>query len=364
MKIKGICFSRYGLKLQERVRKELMERNQSDDLEAEWFYRGSMTQEEVGSAKKLTVSIHEWTEENFNHCDVLLFIGACGIAVRAIAPFVRDKRHDPAVIVMDEMGRFCIPILSGHVGGANAFAVRLADLLSGIPVITTATDIHNKFAVDLYAKKHHLTMSNATYAKEVSAAVVSGEPVGFYTNFPVEGELPEGLVWSDKLDQAIRDSGEREGGISLGIYISPSYNRAYFDHTLWLIPRCLAIGIGCKKGTSSHAIEQFVRDTLSKFSLYEEAICNVSTIDLKKDDPGLLAFCKSRELPFTTYSAEELRSVPGTFTRSGFVEQITGVDNVCERSAVLSGGGELLIPKQARDGMTLAVAMTDWKVVF
>lgn len=364
MKVAGICFSNYGLKLENRIQEKLIKASEDSDLTAEWYYRGSFVPENEGVSKRLEGSVHDWTAEHFNHCDVLIFIGACGIAVRAIAPFVRDKRHDPAVIVMDELGRFCIPILSGHVGGANEFASEIAEVLSGIPVITTATDIHNKFAVDMYAKKNNLTMSNATYAKEVSAAIVSNEPVGFYTNFPVVGKLPDGLVWSDKLDQALHDSGERGGGISLGIYISPSYNRAYFDHTLWLIPRCLAVGIGCRKGTRARDIEQFVRDTLSSYSLYEEAIRSVATIDLKKDEPGLLKFCERNGIPLHTYSAKELKEVQGSFTSSDFVEEITGVDNVCERSAVLDGGGELLITKQCRDGITCAVALTDWKVVF
>lgn len=352
MKVAGICFSGSGLKLEDRIQKKLIDASVFNDLSAEWFYRGKFAEDETGLSRRLEGSVRDWTADHFNCCDVLIFIGACGIAVRAIAPFVRDKRHDPAVIVMDEMGRFCIPILSGHVGGANEFAAELADILGGIPVITTATDIHNKFAVDVYAKKNNLTMSSATYAKEVSAAVISGEPVGFYTNFPVEGDLPEGLVWSEKLEQALEDNGERPGGISLGIYISPSYNRAYFDHTLWLIPRCLSVGIACRKGTGAREIEQFIRDTLNRFSLYEEAIRSVAAAEAYRDEPGIVEFCRRNRFPLHVFSGDQLK------------KEGNSADSLCERIAVLDGGGGLMITERSEDGIACAVALTDWKVVF
>lgn len=363
MKIAGICFTSSGLKLEEKIQKKIIDPSIDKDLSAEWFFRGNF-KNRAGVSRKMNGSVHDWTAERFNHCDVLIFIGSIGIAVRAIAPFVRDKRHDPAVIVLDELGRFCIPILSGHVGGANKFAMELADVLGGIPVITTAKDVHNKFAVDQYAKIHNLTMSNATYAKEVSAAVVSGEPVGFYTNFPVVGDLPDGLVWSEKLDQALADNGERTDGISLGIYISPSYNRAYFDHTLWLIPRCLSVGIDCEKGTDAKEIDLFVRETLNSFSLYEEAIRSVATIDRNKEEPGIVGFCQKNNLPLHTYSAKQLMTVPGSFYGSAPAEKGSGVDSVGERSAILDGGGELLFTNHNIDGISCAIALTDWKVVF
>lgn len=363
MKIAGICFSKCGVELENKIQHTFIDES-AGEFSAEWFFRGSFQMKNTGISRKMRGSVAEWTRERFHNTDILIFIGACGIAVRAIAPYVRDKRHDPAVIVMDEMGRFCIPILSGHVGGANAFAVNLAEVLGSIPVVTTATDIHNKFAVDVYARDHQLTMSNATYAKEVSAAIISGEPVGFYTNFPVEGNLPDGLVWSDKLDRALQDNGERAGGVSLGIYISPSYNRAYFDHTLWLIPKCLSVGIECRKGTDSFLIEQFVQKTLNDFSLYQEAVAGVATIDLNKDEPGLVEFCVRNDLPLHCYSADELKQVSGDFSSPDFGEQVTGVDNVCERSAVLDGGGEILITRRSLDGITCSVALNHWKVEF
>ncbi|MEE0954969.1 MAG: cobalt-precorrin 5A hydrolase [Eubacterium sp.] len=366
MKIAGICFTQSGERLAEQIRSYFEKTEDPGDLEMSWYVKSKFADADRDNGiLPLAAPVKTWAEEQFREADVIIFIGATGIAVRIIAPFVRDKRTDPAVICLDEKGKFCISLLSGHIGGANRLVSGMSGYLGSTPVITTATDINQKFAVDVYAKENGISISNMTYAKEVSAALLSGEPVGFYTSFPVEGRLPEGIYWSDKLMQAREDHGEEiENGISLGIYISPSYARAYFDHTLWLIPKCLVLGIGCKKGTPAEQIERFVEQTLKSYSLYQEAVSMAASIDVKKDEPGILSYCRTHGLPFRTYSAEELKAVPGKFSHSDFVEQKVGVDNVCERSAIRAGGRHLLISKTSRNGITLAVAMTNYKVYF
>ncbi len=360
MKIAGICFTNAGMELSEKIRKVLSSVSGEKEIEVRWYCKGKKLDLEAHSEiRALRQGLQSWTAERFQDSDGLIFVGAAGIAVRAIAPYVKDKRVDPAVLVLDEKGQYCIPLLSGHIGGANEMAVWMERELGCRAVLTTATDVNQKFAVDVYAKKNNMVISNMTYAKEVSAALLAGEQVGFYTHFPVKGELPEGLAWSAEF---YREQAKRE--TSLGIYISPSYSRAYFDHTLWLIPRCLTIGIGCRRGVSARQIEKLVDDTLRSFSLYPEALLQAATIDLKKDEPGLLEFCRSRELPLRTFTAEELNAVSGEFTSSGFVSEVTGVDNVCERSAVLAGCGTLIIRKVSGDGVTCAVALENRSVEF
>ena len=351
MRITGICFTKAGMELAEKIKNLLPLFRKEKELTSQWYYKGKyFSEREQTDFSTVCCPVREWAADRFRDSDGIIFIGAAGIAVRAIAPYVQDKRKDPAVIVLDEKGKFCIPLLSGHIGGANELAEWLAGEIGSIPVITTATDVNGRFAVDVYAKKNDMVISNMTYAKEISAALLSGEQVGFYTNFPVKGELPEGISWTHEAD--------------LGIYISPSYHSAYFDHTLWLIPRCLTIGIGCRKGVSARQIEKLVEDTLRDYSLYPEAILQVATIDLKKDEPGLMEFCRSRDLPLQIYTAEELKAVPGCFSSSGFVADITGVDNVCERSAVLAGGENLIIKKVSGDGVTCAVTLRNRSVEF
>ena len=281
--------------------------------------------------------VGDWAGAQFPRQDALIFVGAAGIAVRAIAPHVRDKFTDPAVLSVDEAGRFVVPLLSGHVGGANDLARHVAQLLGAAPVISTATDVNGLFAVDEWAMQHNLAITDRVLAKKVSAALLEGKRVGFASDLAVD--CPEGLY---------------EGRADLGVWVTCRAEGGPFPETLRLVPKCLALGIGCRRGTREATIRAAVEDVLAGWDL--RAVKQVGTIDLKKDEQGLLAFCASLGLPLTTYTAEELKAAQGDFTPSEFVRSVTGVDNVCERAAVLSGG-RLTVPKQAKDGVTVAVAM-------
>ena len=296
----------------------------------------------------LTLSASDWAGLGFREADALVFCCAAGIAVRAIAPHVKDKRTDPAVLVLDEGGTFVIPLLSGHLGGANALALDLADKLSATPVLTTATDVNGLFAVDVFAKGNDLYIEDMALAKAVSAALLAGEKVGFRSDLSVEGALPGGLT---------------EGDASLGIYVSAGEG-APFPHTLRLIPRRYVAGIGCRRGKSEGELESFLLGNLEKngVGLYE--LKALASIDLKRDEPGLTALADKLGLPFLTYSAEELKAVPGNFTPSAFVKEVTGVDSVCERAAVLASRGGLAVKKIAENGMTFALAKKEEAIRF
>lgn len=352
MKIAGICFTQAGFTLLRWIQEILQKEGHDTEIAVKSRFA------EKNKEAELKEDLKTWTEKRFRDKDALIFVGATGITVRTIAPFVRDKRQDPAVIVLDERGRFCIPLLSGHIGGANELAVWLSEQIQATPVITTATDVNRQFAVDVYAARNNMTLSNMTYAKEVSASLLSGYPVGFQSDFPVDGRLPAGLVWSGRLKT------ENPDEVTLGISISPSYQNKYFDHCLWLIPRCITLGIGCKKGVRLEQIEKLVDEVLKEQYLYPEALCQVATIDLKAEEPGLLEFCRKYGLSLITYTSAELKSVPGDFSSSGFVESVTGVDNVCERSAVLAGEGDLIVKKTCGDGVTCACVRKDWRIRF
>ena len=296
----------------------------------------------------LTRSAADWAGLGFEEADALLFCCASGIAVRAIAPHVKDKRTDPAVLVLDEGGRFVIPLLSGHLGGANALALDLADKLSATPVLTTATDVNGLFAVDVFAKENGLFIEDMALCKAVSAALLHGETVGFRADLPVAGPLPKGLV---------------EGDADLGIYISAANDRP-FPRTLRLIPRRYTAGLGCRRGKSEAELEGFLLKNLENCGVGLPELKALASIDLKKDEPGLVALGKKLGLPFITYSAEELRAAPGEFTPSAFVQEVTGVDSVCERAAVLSSGGALVAKKIAENGMTFALAKKEEAIRF
>lgn len=303
----------------------------------------------------LKESLKNWTGRMFEEKDALLFIGAAGIAVRSIAPFVQDKTKDPAVVVMDEKGIFAISLLSGHLGGANELTGALANLTGAIPVITTATDVNGRFAVDVFAKKNHLHISDMKLAKAVSADILDEKQVGFYSDYPVIGQIPEELSVWDR-EQVF----EGTNGICISIE-----EKQPFKQTLHLIPEIVSIGIGCKKGTPCAAIEERVLAVLEECGISMHAIEQIASIDLKAEEPGLLEFARKYGLEFVTYTAEELKQVPGEFETSAFVESVTGVSNVCERSAVMASGmGKRIQKKTAEHGVTVALAVKEWSVDF
>ena len=334
--------------------------------------------EQVTLAKKsrylpdsVSISTSQWAGEQFQAGkDGVIFIGACGIAVRSIAPYIAGKKTDPAVLVIDECGQFVISLLSGHLGGANELAVRCAGYLHSTPVVTTATDLHSRFAVDVFAKKNGCAIFHMKAAKEASAALLAGEKIGFYSEFPWEGDLPDGLVLCGKDGiPSTTGTGQRNASAGevpeIGIAVTLHRSCLPFTNTVHVVPPVAVLGMGCRKGKDAASIQSAAIECLQEADLYKEALHSIASIDLKKDEPGLAAFCKAHGWPITFYSADQLRAVPGRFTPSAFVAGVTGVDNVCERSAMAgSQNGKILISKMAKNGVTAAFVLDEVKISF
>ena len=181
-------------------------------------------------------SLAEWTGVQFVQSDALIFVGAAGIAVRAIAPHCKSKTTDPAVVVVDECGRFAVPILSGHLGGANDLARAIAAVCGAVPVITTATDAHGIFAVDEWAKHQNCMVLEPERIKLVSGKLLAGQPVYYWADIPVTGTAPAGLFSAEAPEKA-----------DLALTLCPT------GQALHLVPRIGVLGIGCKRGTSAEA---------------------------------------------------------------------------------------------------------------
>ncbi|MDR3160528.1 MAG: cobalamin biosynthesis protein [Spirochaetaceae bacterium] len=289
-------------------------------------------------------SLAEGAARAFREGDALVFIGACGIALRAVAPLVASKDRDPAVVVIDETARWVISLLSGHLGGANDLTREIAVLLGGEAVITTATDLRGLFAVDCWAKQHNLAIDSLEKAKEVSARILAGEEIPLYSDYPISGPVPRG----------IRMTADREGpfGIAVSLYRKN-------DAWLRLVPRCLYLGIGCRKGAGEEALLAAVEAALDRRRLDAAGIAGVGTVDLKAEEPALVRLCEKRGWPLQAFSPARLMELTGetAFASSEFVRTVTGADNVCERAAVLaSGEGRLCLEKFARSGVTVAAA--------
>ena len=302
-----------------------------------------------------TPPLSELTGAWYGKADALVYFGAAAIAVRCIAPYIRDKFRDPAVLVIDENARFVISLLSGHAGGANRLCRQFAQALDAEPVITTATDGRGLFAVDTYATENGLALSDRAVAKEISARLLAGETITLYADETNGCRLPSPI---SAYGEGVSESGERSGA---DIILSVRREPGDPQNALYLIPKIVTLGIGCRRGTSEAAIIKAVRELLQRAGVFREALSGVASIDLKRDEAGLRAFAKEWELPLVFYTAGELGSARGRFTPSAFVREVTGVDNVCERSAVLLAGesGRLLAGKESGSGVTAALGIGD-----
>jgi cobalt-precorrin 5A hydrolase len=334
VKIGIICFSASGCGLSCRIADVLRDHDCS-------IY--SKTTAQVTGTTEIKGSAGKWTETAFREYDAIIYIGAVGIAVRYIAPFIKNKATDPAVVVLDERGTFAISLLSGHIGGCNDLTKQIAEGIGAIPVITTATDINGKLSIDSYAVKHNMHIGNMSAAKDVSARIVDGKTVAVSSEVRIDGGLPPELVASDSGD--------------LGIYISYGTSEGPFRKNLKLIPRCHILGIGCRKGVSKDNIESIVKKVLADNDISMRSVRSVASIDLKNNEKGLLEFSEGHGIVPLFFSAEHLSSLPDKgYTASERVLAVTGVDNVCERAAVAaSTGGEIVIKKTCSDGVTVAV---------
>ena len=351
MKTEIICFSAAGMETAFTIAEGLLQ-----EADCTLWVKSKYTKEDE-RFQTVQERLPEWTRSHWDR-ELLVFVGAIGIAVRAIASSVASKTSDPAVVVLDEKANFCIPLLSGHLGGANAYALKIAEITHSIPVVTTATDVNHRFAVDVFAKNNGLKIDSMVLAKEVSAALLAKQHIGVYSELPIaEEKLPEGLYLVHTKEEA--------QAYMLGIYIGVYVPDGWFAHTLHLIPDVLCLGMGCKKETETEKTAALFEKVFMEHHLDKRAVHSLNSIDIKKEEKALIELSRELNVPFNCYSADKLQQTEGDFTPSAFVRGITGVDNVCERSAVLaSDGGQLLIKKTAQSGVTAAVAVMNRRIHF
>lgn len=324
------------------------------DIVGEWFTKPAGDTDETGGSRSDSEEKSERCAGTERPCDAIIFVGATGIAVRAIAPFITGKAVDPAVLVIDEAGRYVISLLSGHLGGANALARTAASLIEAEPVITTATDAESAFAVDTFAKENGFLLTDLRKAKEVSAKVLRGEKLRIYSDIPMER-----LVQRPARHEAELVPGEDIDHADIII----SYRAKLLNQAtgLRLIAKRVHVGLGARKGVTQAEVAAAVATCLEDAGIDPRAVVDLVSIDLKKQEAGILAYSYESGVPFVTFTAEELRSVEGAFAGSSFVQSVTGVANVCERAAAFaagrSGHAEVLVHKTIHGNVTTAVAV-------
>ena len=286
-------------------------------------------------------------EHDFKLYPAHIFIMSTGIVVRMIAPLIRNKTKDPAVLVIDEKGLHVISLLSGHIGGANALAVKVAEWIHSDPVITTATDINRLPAVDALAVEKDLFIENPEAVKRVSMAMITGDPIHLHD--------PYGFLTDDLKELAPVPYNPR-ADLHAGVYIDDK-RIDLPDNMLILRPPSLVAGIGCNRNTGFDEIRGFLMDVLARFDLSPKSLKSLASIDLKSDEPGLLALARDLDLPLRFFTKQELNSVETIQNPSTMVEKHIGVKSVCEAAAILgSNQGSLILPKQLTRNVTVAVA--------
>ncbi len=287
-------------------------------------------------------------KKKFNRYSGHIFLFSTGIAVRLIAGLLRSKLVDPAVVVVDDNGKNAISLISGHIGGANALAKKIADIINARPVITTATDTNGLPAIDLIAVEKGLYIETPGNIKRINMAFLKEEPIILYD--------PLGLIEA-RLQGIAQVTGAYDDKETEKIFCSHEI-KSVSRETMVLRPPVLNVGIGCNRGTGGEEIYNFLTHVFKEANLSIHSIKRFSSIDLKADEKGLLSLSEKMKLPMEFHAAEKLNSVESIHTPSEMVEKHVGVKSVCEAAAILSAGnGNLIVTKKKNKDVTIAVAI-------
>lgn len=350
MKLATISFTERSSKLNCLVSQALSQKGYDCDSYSTYNYANRY------ELKNLECSLEEWTGHMFEDKDGILFISSVERTVRITAPFTKGKTKDPAIVVMDEKGIFAIPLMSGRLGWADELTGILANLTGAIPVITTPADVNGRFAVEVFAKKNGMHISDMEYAKSILLDTLDEKQIGFYTDFPITGVIPEEIsLWTpDKVFEGTN-----------GICVSLGESKAHFKQTLYLIPKIVSIGIECKTGTAPDVIESRILEELEAAQVSAYAVKQIASIDRNADEAGILGFAEKHAVPFYTYSPEELRKAESAFTERKSVYPATDASDICRRSALLvSDNGRLIWSRSLKSDVAIALAVEEYDISF
>lgn len=308
-------------------------------------------------------SIAQTINDNFTHYSGHIFIMATGIVVRSIACLLVHKTKDPAVVVVDEAGKFAISLIAGHLGGANELALQVAQITRGQAVITTATDVNQVPAIDLLAKEKKLKIDNPDAIKSVNISILMKKPIAIYDPYkqilndqfkvPPWPAAPH-IINADSSEDQIRT---RLKTAAAGVCIDDKVRRELGARVLVLRPSTLVVGMGCNRNTSKQEMQDLLERILKKFDLAIDSVDTLASIDLKADEPGLLQLARQFNFTLTFFTRSQLKQVDHVPTPSAVVNQHIGVNSVCEAAAILGArNGNLIVPKHKSPNVTIAIA--------
>lgn len=313
------------------------------DLDSEIFLKSKIDNFKLDSITKYLMTNYE----------AIIFIASTGIAVRAIAPYLKGKTVDPAIVVVDVTGTFAISLVSGHLGGANELTAKIGNIINATTVITTATDRMGIVAPDIIAKNHKLEIEDLNIAKEVAVCLINGEKVAFYDEENII-KTPKGYLDYKDINNS-KDNTSKES-IKALVVVTNKRNESVIDDkpVLKLIRKNIILGIGCRKDYSVDNMKEAVIDVLKKMNIHNKAIKAVCSIDVKKKEKAIIALASYLSSDFIIYPREDIKNIEDKYEGSEFVKKTVGVKAVCEPVVELYGA-KLLTRKLAINGMTLCV---------
>lgn len=347
-----ISFSEQGTKLNRELKQLLRDKGYECESYAAQNYA---SEEETGVLPK---ELRKWIGTLWGE-RVLIFIGTANIAVRGIAPWVKKKATDSQVIVIDEKGQFVVPLILGQGEKGRAFVRTVSKCISGVPVFVSLQNGSRRFSVDEFIKRNGFDHINKSLEEQIESAVQKQKVVGFYSEYPTKGELPGGLLRCDTVEMLQ----ECAFGIAVTREVIPRKRRK--GHILYLIPKNISVGIGCKKYVTKVNMLRQLDKVLEMHDLKPEQVGVIASVDTQEEEAGLIGLARQYRVPLQLYSARRLNTVERVSSHSEFVEKIVGVDNVSERAAILAGEfGEVIQTKISMGEMTFALVQMPTTIFF
>lgn len=308
----------------------------------------------------------------WNQYSQFIFIMATGIVVRSIAPLLKNKMVDPAVLVVDEGGHYVIALLSGHFGGANALAQELAGKIKGVPIVTTASDVQGIPALDDLARRNNFVLENCGDLQKVALSLLEEKPLALYSSVRLEVDFPTHVRRIEERELSRILAGDPGGSDNKQVWAGVilitertdfSMEKMVFPHVI-IRPRNLIVGVGCRQGKKVEEIVAAIRDTLRDSSSSLHSLSHLATVEIKKDEPGLLQAAAELGIPLRWVKTEEIKVVEEKFSTSAFVKAALGIGAVSEPAAYLTASIPRIVRrKQAYQGITTALVRDDGLII-
>ena len=297
---------------------------------------------------KVEGGIKTFLNQAWNDFDGFIFISATGIAIRMINPYIESKTKDPAIVVVDDFGKFSISLLSGHLGGANKIAKWISENIGAIPVITTASDSRGIDSIDMFAKENNYYMEEMNSITKITSMMINDRRIGIYTE--------DGVTINYENIEMIQDLDNIDQTLDGAIIVTPKYDigKIGVPYTV-LRPRNINIGIGCRKDIDTEIIIDAIEAALRDKNLSIKSIKSMGTVEVKRFEVGIIKAAEYLKCPLKIFTLDEIRPLEDMFQKSQFVKDTIGVYSVSEPCAYLLGG-ELITRKSRYNGVTISIS--------